>query len=172
VNSSLYSLKRLSEDDDIHLFTCGNNEWDKDVADFLKEDAYTQQQMGLNVTLLCQKDNEIVGYMSLVSSALQLDESPGWIGKLGLIKIQRRVVPCILIAQFGVDSRYQRQGIGKFMLSWVRGAALQSYFGVKLLTIHVDRRNTVGRIFWESQGFVNFPPSGGNTHLFMVYDLY
>lgn len=153
-------------------FGCGSNAWDIDVSDFLKEDALTQQKMGLNTTWLCRVNEELVGYTSLVASALTLTNSPDWMVRLGLGQIHRRNVPCILVAQFGVTSSAQRQGIGSFMLSWVRGAAFESSFGIKLLTLHVDRRNDAGRSFWESQKFVNFPPAGSNKQLFMVFDLY
>ncbi len=165
-------LKRLTEEDDVQSFDCGLNEWDIDVSDFLKEDALTQQKMGLNATWLCRVNGELVGYTSLVASTLTLKKSPDWMTRLGLSQIRRKNVPCILVAQFAVTSSAQRQGIGKFILSWVRGAAFQSSFGVKLLTLHVDRRNDAGRSFWESQAFINFPPAGTNNHLFMVFDLY
>lgn len=153
-------------------FDCGLNEWDKDISDFLKEDALDQQKMGLNATWLCRVNGELVGYTSLVASTLTLNKSPDWMTRLGLGQIHRKNVPCILIAQFAVTRSAQRQGIGNFMLSWVRGAAFQSSFGVKLLTLHVNRRNNAGRSFWESQGFINFPHAGSNNQLFMVFDLY
>ena len=165
-------LKRLTEDDDLQSFDCGFNEWDINVSDFLKEDALDQQKLGLNVTWLCQENGKLVGYTSLVASTLTLEESPDWMVRFGLSQIQRTNVPCILVAQFGVTSSAQRQGIGSFMLSSIRGAAIESNFGVKLLTLHVDRRNIAGRGFWDSQEFINFPPAGTNRHLFMVYDLY
>jgi hypothetical protein len=67
---SSYSIKKLDTGDNVGLFACGNSEWDKDIADFLIEDALDQQTKGLNVTWLCLKGSEIVGYTSLVSSDL------------------------------------------------------------------------------------------------------
>jgi len=172
VNTPPRFLKRLTEGDDVQSFDCGSNKWDVDVADFLKEDALNQQKMGLNATWLCWENGELVGYTSLVASTLVLKGLPDWMNWLGLGQIRRTDVPCILVAQFGVTSSARRQGIGSFMLSWVRGAAFESIFGVKLLTLHVDTRNDVGRSFWNSQSFINFPPAGGKNHLFMVFDLY
>lgn len=171
VNTLPRFLKRLTEQDDVQSFDCGSSEWETNVSDFLKEDALNDQKLGLNVTWLCLENDKLVGYTSLVASTLTLKESPDWMVRFGLSQIKRRDVPCVLVAQFGVSSSVQRQGIGSFMLSSIRGAAIEAVFGVKLLTLHVDRKNIVGRIFWESQKFINFPPSGGKKQLFMVYDL-
>lgn len=165
-------LRRLTEQDDVQSFHCGSNAWEVDVSDFLKEDALDQQRMGLNVTWLCRENGVLVGYTSLVSSTLALKERPDWMLRLGLGQIPREYVPCVLVAQFGICSSSQRRGIGRYMVSVVRGAALKSIFGVKLLTINVHRENGVGRKFWESQEFINFPPAGNSKRLFMVYDLY
>jgi GNAT superfamily N-acetyltransferase len=170
--SQSYSLRQLNGKDDVGSFTCGINEWDTDVADFLKEDAYTQQKMGLNVTWLCLKDSELVGYTSLVASTLRIDKTSPWKTILNIGQIKREYVPCGLIAQFGVARDFQGQGVGSFMLSFIRGAALESEFGIKLLTLHVHDGNIAGRNFWESTGFQVFEPASGNKYKFMVHDLF
>jgi hypothetical protein len=42
----------MTELDDVSDFTCGGEEWQTGIADFLKEDALKDQKRGLNVTLL------------------------------------------------------------------------------------------------------------------------
>ena len=172
MSTSSYSIKKLDNSDDVGLFSCGNNEWDKDISEFLIEDALNQQIKGLNVTWLCQKGTEIVGYTSLVSSTLKIEKSSRWKAILNIGEIKRDYVPCGLIAQFGVASDFQRQGVGKFMLSFIRGAAIESEFGIKLLTLHVHKDNTAGRDFWESMGFQIFKPASGGKYRFMVHDLF
>ena len=169
-DTSRFTMTKLAATDDLSAFSCGSLEWEKDVSDFLKEDALEQQEMGLNVTWLCHSGELLVGFTSLVASSVQLKEF-SWKNRFGLGQVKRSDVPCILIAQFGVNEGSQGQGIGKFMLSWVRGAAIDSSIGVKLLTLHVENKNKSGRQFWVSQGFINFPPEGGSKQSFMVYDL-
>lgn len=173
---SKITYKKLSKDDDVHSFDCGSNEWEIEVSDFLIEDALNQQAMGLNVTWLFYRDDELVAYTSLISSDLTLEDTsestPTWKSLLGLSEIEREDVPCILVGQCGVSKKFHRQRIGRYVISWICGSAFKSYYGVKLLTLHVDRKNKKGREFWKSQGFVNFPPSGGGKQLFMVFDLY
>jgi len=172
LSTSSYSIKKLDIGDNVNSFSCGNNEWDRDIAEFLIEDALNQQTKGLNVTWLCLKEAEIAGYTSLVSSTLKIEESSTWKAILNIGEIKRDYVPCGLIAQFGVANDFQGQGVGKFMLSFLRGAAIESKFGIKLLTLHVHKDNAVGRDFWESMGFQIFKPASGGKYRFMVHDLF
>ncbi len=171
MSNLLYSLKKLGMTDNIGTFSCGNDEWHKDINAFLIDDALDQQTKGLNVTWLCLKEDKIVGYASLVSSTLKIEE-PIWKSVLRIGEIKRNDVPCGLIAQFGVARDYQRQGVGKFMLSFIRGAAIDSEFGIKLITLHVHKDNLEGRRFWELMGFQIFKPASGTTYKFMVHDLF
>jgi len=170
--TSLYTIKKLDIKDNLRSFSCGNNEWDKDIDDFLIDDALKQQNKGLNITWLCVRGTQIVGYTSLVSSTLTLEESSIWNKTFNIGETKRNDVPCGLIAQFGVSSSFQRQGIGRLMLSFIRGAAISSGFGIKLLTLHVHHGNEAGREFWKSMGFAIFPPKSGDKYRFMVHDLF
>ena len=165
-------IKKLETNDNIDSFSCGNSEWHKDINEFLIDDALNQQTKGLNVTWLCLKGIQLVGYTSLVSSTLKIEESSTWKTTLNIGETKRSYVPCGLIAQFGVAAGFQRQGIGTFMLSFIRGAAISSGFGIKLLTLHVHKGNEAGREFWESMGFVIFQPTSGDKYRFMVHDLF
>jgi GNAT superfamily N-acetyltransferase len=107
-----------------------------------------------------------------VTSTLKIEETSVWKAILNIGEIKRDNIPCGLIAQFGVASNFQRQGVGKFMLSFIRGAAIDSDFGIKLLTLHVHKDNTAGRDFWKSIGFQIFKPASGDKFKFMVHDLF
>ena len=106
-----YQLKRLTEEDDVQSFHCGTDKWEADVADFLKEDALIQQQMGLNVTWLCLLDGKIVGYASLVASKVKLSNLFDWVATLRSDEIPIKQVPYMMIGRFAVDSNTKRQGV-------------------------------------------------------------
>lgn len=165
-----HKMTRLSPQDDVSLFDCGTDKWDTDVAEFLRDDALRQQQMGLNVTWLCRLDGKLVGYVSLVASRVELKTLLDWITYLRLSEVPLKYVPCMLIGRFAVDSSAQRQGVGKFMLSFARGAALKSNLGMRLATLNVDKLNDKGFQFWISQGFIT--AQEGSDSRFMVYDLH
>ncbi|MHB8105206.1 MAG: GNAT family N-acetyltransferase [Dehalococcoidales bacterium] len=172
MNTLSYTIKKLGTNDSVRSFSCGRSEWDKDINDFLIDDALNQQNQGFNVTWLCLKGTQIVGYTSLVSSTLKIEESSRWKEAFNIGEIKRDHIPCGLIAQFGIATDFQRQGIGNYLLSFIRGAAIASGFGIKLLTLHVHRGNEVGRLFWESMGFVIFKPASGDKYQFMIHDLF
>jgi len=166
-------FKKLSEDDDVQSFNCGANEWEKEVSNFLKEDALDQQRIGLNVTWLCYSDtHELKGYVSLIASSIRIGRGSLWRPWLGIDHVWFEYMPCILIGQFGVQQNEQHQGIGGFMIAWVRGALTELVMGAKFLTLHVHRENNGGLAFWKKQGFEVFRPSGGKAPIYMVYDLY
>lgn len=165
-----YKMTKLTPQDDVSLFACGIDKWDTDVAEFLRDDALRQQQMGLNVTWLCRLDERLVGYTSLVASTVELKNLLDWIVHLRLGEVPLKYVPCMKIGRFAVDSSIQRHGVGKYMMSFARGAALKSSLGMRLATLDVDKRNDRGFQFWESQGFIKVHE--GSDSRFMVYDLH
>lgn len=162
-------MKKLDEHTNVRYFSCGDNEWDRDIADFLIEDALIQQNDGLNGTYLCLNQDQIVGYTSLVASDLRIEESVR--KNIFNVEIRRDHFPCCLIAQFGVAREFKRKGVGSYMVSFIRGAAITSEMGVKLLTLHVHKDNIDGRGFWTSMGFQLFKPASGGEYrfFFMIY---
>ena len=164
-------FKKLTEEDYVSDFACGPEPWQKDVSDFLVEDALTQQGLGLNVTWLCSSGTDFKGYVSLSAGSIRIEHGSKWRSLLRLDPIPYKEVPCILIGRLAVHENAQRQGIGKFMLSWVRGLASSQDIGAKLLVLQVENRNKTARVFWKSQGFTNFEPQSGSKNTFMVYDL-
>lgn len=159
----------MTENDDVSGFHCGDEDWQTDIVDFLKEDALIQQNQGLNVTWLCRFNDEIVGYTSLVASRIELKQLFDWTVFLGLGEVKLKYVPCMLIGRFGVRDVVKRKGVGKYMLSFVRGAALSASLGLRLLTVDVDKHNDEGLRFWTSQGFIVIREGSGSR--FLVYNL-
>lgn len=166
-----WSIKRLTSDDDISGIDCGNEWWQKDVVNFLKEDALSQQANGLNTTFLFYHNNQLTGFTSLFASSLRIDDDKSLAARPGL-DVGYKEFPCVTIGQFGVDLKYQGKGFGSQMLAWVRAEVLTASFGVRFLTLHVANANTDGRAFWKKLGFTNLPKRSGGKYTFMFYDLY
>ncbi len=164
--------RRLSDKDDVKSFNCGSNKWDTNVSDFLKEDALVHQNMGMNVTILFYSNSQLVAFVSLVASDIVIDKRSSWRKWFGLEQIPYKNTPCILIARLAVEHSMKKKGIGSYMVSWVRGVALDIDVGVKLLTLHVENDNKVGHSFWGSQGFIVFEDVHIPNHTYMLHDLY
>lgn len=171
MKQSEFIFKRLSKDDDVSPFDCGDEAWQKEISDFLKENAYKEQELGLNVTTLIYLESKLVAYFSLLSSQILLTDA-AWREKCGLDTVIYRNIPCVLIGRFGVDKSFQRQGKGRQLISWIRGSVLDLDIGVKFLTLHVDMNNVTGRTFWESEGFVVYDGIRPKERYYMIYDLY
>lgn len=63
-----YYFEILNENHDLSDFNCDS----EDLTDFLKNDALNQQNMNLNLTQLILCDNEIIGFVSLLTDTLKL----------------------------------------------------------------------------------------------------
>jgi GNAT superfamily N-acetyltransferase len=97
----------------IEKFQC---EKEKGVEEFLKEHALRLQQYNMAMTRLFFNENrELVGYFTLFNDTVP---------KIGKAKIEKerwslpnsKFFPAIRLHYFGVDDRYQKQGIGHTML--------------------------------------------------------
>jgi len=62
-NPEAILLARLSKEDDLASFDCG----EEDMNAFLKEDALMQQQMFLNSTILLFYEGNLAGYCSIMA---------------------------------------------------------------------------------------------------------
>ena len=169
VNTPTYFLKRLTAEDDVQSFDCGSDEWEIEVSNFLKEDALDQQGQRLNVTWLYYLDDQLAGFMSLTASDIKV--RIGLMEQFGLRESKYPDMPCLLIGRLGVSQSVKRHGIGQRMVNWVYGTALNNNFGIKFLTIHVDKRNKGGRAFWESQKFEEYSRDSRGPKTCMLYHL-
>lgn len=117
---------------------------------FLKEEALSEQEKGLNTThLFIDADAEkIVGYVSLCNDSIRLEFEER--DELGL---SYTTVPAAKIARLAVSNEYQRQGIGKslIMFSAYMGQKIREISGLTFLTLDCYEHRVS---FYESVGFV------------------
>lgn len=162
-------IRRLSTEDDISEWRCGDDDWASEVSDFLHEDAVNQQQQGLSVTLVFRHDGRIAGFASLLGGTLRREDDPDLADGLN---VGYDEFPCLKIGQFGVHSDYQGTGLGNYMMEWLRIEARSLHVGFRFLSLHVRNDNRRGRAFWNRHGFWPIVLKSGSRYQFMVYDLY
>lgn len=117
----------------------------EDLNDFLKNDALKQQKEKLNLTKLITCDDEIIGFVSLLTDSMKLkllrDEIEKEKIKGKLTVSENNPIPAIKIGRFAIDRKYSGQGLGSHILRSV------------LVSIKVISENTVGLRFIVVEGY-------------------
>ena len=121
---------------------------DKEIENFLKHEALSEQELYLNTThLLINNENELVGFVSLCNDSLKLAEDSR--NKFQTIYFS---VPAIKIARLGIDSKYQGQGYGEKLLKYSLYQAVKNlkYSGTAFITLDCYKHR---KSYYEKFGF-------------------
>ena len=164
ISDSELSIKPLNENYDLSSFTCN----DSDLTDFLKNDALNYHRHMISKTGLCFWKNEIVGYITFT------------IDTIGIAKviindefISKYKYPALKIARLAVDSRFERRGIGKYLLQDAMGKAWSLSENVGCRFILVDsKKDSVP--FYTKYGFsraILRPKEGKDDYTPMYRDI-
>ncbi len=125
------SFRKLEPGDDLSTFDCGH----KDTNDFLKDDALEYQKSNLAVTyVLIERNNRVVGFVSLAMGAIRTKDAPAII----IPDVSIHQYPGLKVAQLGVTLLRQKRGLGKYLiLASVKMAdELKERVGCRL--VHLD----------------------------------
>ncbi|MBR1609868.1 MAG: N-acetyltransferase [Methanobrevibacter sp.] len=112
-----YRFETLTKDHDLSNFECDS----EDLTNFLKDDAFTQQKRKLNLTKLIICDDELIGYVSLLTDTIPLkdirdEETRKDIKNQLNITSKKRKLPAIKIGRLAIDKKYSKQGLGSEIL--------------------------------------------------------
>lgn len=110
-----FYYETLNEKHDLDDF----NSISKDLNEFLKEDALKQQNEKLNLTKLILCDDELIGYVTLFTSQIEIKKIREKY-KIKIIKERlspkkvknNHPLPCIFIGRFAIDEKYMGKHIG------------------------------------------------------------
>lgn len=150
LNHEHFRVARLSEDHQTSLanFNCINEqeflnlpskkrkriiELSTDMNTFLQQEAYVEQNAGLNNTFLLFNGDNLIGYTSLCADTIRLNES-----EQANSGVPYETVPAIKVARLAVDFRAQGQGVGKFLIDFSVYKAVSvnnDHCGVKFITL-------------------------------------
>ena len=85
----------------------------KDLDDFLKNKAYIQSKLNLNVTYIIIYKKEIIAYFSLLSDSIRLKD----INEIDILLKEKKYknFPAIKLGKFAVDTKYQGIGLGSII---------------------------------------------------------
>lgn len=96
------------------------NSISEDLNEFLKEDALKQQNEKLSLTKLILCDGELIGYVTLLTSQIEIKKIRERY-KINIIKEKlssknvnnNYLLPCVLIGRFAIDKKYMGKHIGQ-----------------------------------------------------------
>jgi GNAT superfamily N-acetyltransferase len=114
-----FEIETICEKHDSTEFDCT----DKDLNDFIKEDALKQKEEGWNTTYVATEigSKKVIGFFALAQDAITI--SPETRKKLGK---EYCAIPAIKIGRFAVDKNYQNKGIGQHILKYAMGFIVQN----------------------------------------------
>lgn len=131
------------------VFDCGH----KELNDFLKENVEGYHKMNLAKTWLVVYNDEIIGYFTLSNDSikLKLEERSSFPEE----KQNLSEFPAVKIGRFGVDKKFQKQGVGTLCLEVISGIILRNTQEIGCRFITVDAKNDENsRKFYEKNEFV------------------
>lgn len=141
-DSELHTIP-LNKNHNLSSFSCLNQE----LNDFLKNDALNDQKNMISRTSLCFWNDELVGFFTLVADTIEAKAVMD-----GLEHYEYRKYPGVKIARLAVDSRFERRGVGTYLLLVAIGKTLSISENIGCRYILVDsKRNSIG--FYQKNEF-------------------
>lgn len=145
-----YTVTALNLDWDRASFSCGIDALDR----------YFRQQAGQEVrryvaavfVLRDQVQERIAGYYTLAATSVKVSEFPPEITK----KLPRYpLLPATLLGRFAIDTRYQGQGLGSFLLMDALQRCLLSE--IASVAVVVEAKDAQAEAFYQHHEFIPFP---------------
>ena len=134
----------------------------QDFTEYLKYNAVYDQQQRMGQLYLAMHKDRVVGYMMLAANRLDKDKQK----KLGIDSYGH--IPAMLISLLAVDKRYERQGIGRFMVQYAQNLAtgVAADMGCRVVLVNSEP-DVVG--FYKKFKFVEIGLE--EDHVNMYFDL-
>ena len=155
-----YSLRieKLHRTHAVEQFTCGQPELDR----FLIRHALQAQQSNSSQTYVAVRNNEVVGFYTIVAGEVLHAQAPARVVK----GMSRHPIPLLVLARLAVHAEAQGRGIGSGLLLDALGRTLQvdDIIGVRALAVHAKDDRAVA--FYRHFGFTPSPTDA--RHLFMI----
>lgn len=147
-------IQKLSEESSVSGFSC----YERELVDFLKEDALVNQNAGVSTTyLFLEKTTKtLLGYITLLTDAVHLDQDlKEYFRKQS---IDYKSLPALKIGRIPVDDNYQRRGIGTRMVDFsiVVARKISSDVGCRFITLDAKKNQDISKSsvhFYKKMGF-------------------
>jgi ribosomal protein S18 acetylase RimI-like enzyme len=134
-------------------FSCGDDEEDRDLDEFLKADAFRLDGLSVVRVFLALYDGSLCGYVALLADCVRLKSTEKKV--LALAHDDHPVIPALKIARLAVtrDFREKHRGLGEALVAFAFSVAMDAsrHIGCRLLTLDAYTKSIA---FYEKLGFV------------------
>lgn len=135
--------------------------YEKELANFLREDALNNQKQKLSVTFLWFYESQLVSYITLLTDRINLEDDLRLFFKEK--GIQYRSLPALKVGRLCVDDRFLRRGLGRLMMALAYEKANEineTKAGCRFITVDA-KSGSVN--FYLKLGFKALKPSKGDS---------
>ena len=149
-----YQFQPLTVEHVLTDFECSS----KDLTEFLRNDALTQQELYLNSTNLIMCKDKIIGFVSLLTDTFKIgniqDEKLKKIIKKELNLIgNKNIVPAVKIGRFAIDKKYAGKGLGNHIFKNVLMNIINIKETVGFRYITIDAYASAFGFYVDKHGF-------------------
>ncbi len=150
-------IRLLSKADDTNFFDCGTVELNQFLKQFAKQNQFKHY---IGVTYVALVDNEIIGYVSVSSNSIRIDE----LSSTDTKHLPRYPLPILRLTRLAIHNEYQNKGIGTVLLKFVLKLTLEQKEKFGCFGLLVDaKEDSVS--FYEQFGLKPFSPTSGNLDI-------
>jgi GNAT superfamily N-acetyltransferase len=132
--------------------------YEKELVDFLKEDALDNQEREVSTTHLwfLKGTNYLIGYVTLLSDSLNLNSPLK--EEFRNKGINYKSLPALKIGRLCVDDRFLKKGVGRIMLQFVINIIreMNKFSGCRFITVDAKRNEDKSKDsihFYKKMGF-------------------
>lgn len=158
--------------------------YDKDLADFLRENAIDNQDKAISVTYLAfdiSKEPKLLGYITLLTDSVVLKGlDKDLVEQLDGKGINYPTLPALKIGRWCIDERYRQRRLGRmfWLLTLKKVYELSKFVGCRFVTVEAKQEKDGNglnalRYYKEKLGFelLKFK-NKGRRHPHMYFDAY
>lgn len=147
VNPDTLEIVRFKENLAVKTFDCGN----RDLNDFLcTAEVAKYEAENLGKTYLVYFRGQLVAYFTISWDGLRIEylQSVKSFSRFGEMKVE--TIPAIKIGRLATDRRWKGKGIGRHLVRYIAGMALESQGAARLLILQAKPESIE---FYQKLGF-------------------
>lgn len=144
INLEEIRIERIQAHHDVTRF----HSYEKELVNFLVEDAFDNQEKMISVTYLwfLKETDELIGYVTLLNDRVNLEgDLKEFFRNKGVLY---RSLPALKIGRLAVDDRFLRKGIGTLMIAFSTKIAERifiTYSGCRFITLDAKRNDDLSK---------------------------